>query len=136
MAPKKATAQATLDGFTGSSPKRGAKRQADGQFIAPDTKKPKVETGGESASSSSKRVQGMKNAQGDLGEKATAAELADGMETPYAELLRTIEEGSKNKIEPKGDVVVQSVSLSLSLSLPHSLFSRQLKDEFRTAGVE
>jgi len=98
-------AQGTLDGFTGSSPKRASnlKRQSDGQYAydEPDKKKPKT------AAASSSRAQHAKNKDGDLGTKATAAELQDEMtETPYDELLRTIEEGSKDKIKPEGDIVV------------------------------
>lgn len=96
--------QATLDGFAGSTPLKGTKRQADGQSVIESTPK-RVKT----TATTSKKAQGAANAQGDLGNKYSAKELADDFEPPYDELLRTIEAGSKVKLEPQGDVVVQCV---------------------------
>lgn len=109
--------QATLDGFTGATPNKGTKRNADGQSVIESSPKRAKTTS--TAASTSRKAQGAANAKGDLGTKYTAKELADDGETPYDELLRTIEEGSKDKIEPKGDVVVQCVHRCAVCAVTH-----------------
>lgn len=61
------------------------------------------------STTSTQRSAGIANAKGDLGKKATAAELEDEGETPFQALLRVMTEGGKKFKEAKkaeGNTVV------------------------------
>lgn len=109
LAPSSPSKQNTLDAFLGMPPKRSRSPTAAGPGPSP-SKKPKSKS---SSPSKAQVEQGRKNAQGDLGDRATAQELKEDEgiginergETPYDELKRTLKEYSKKGSDDAETVV-------------------------------